>query len=107
MEATKQTANFKGTMPGFFTFLPTDPQFYGGNCMQALRFYEQCLGGEITLLMRRAEQPNQPVTWPGREDSIQYASMNLDDTGDGVRCAARPLSADAQRESLAHGRRGR
>ena len=38
---------------------------YGGNCEQALRFYEQHLGGKITMLMRRAEQPDQPVTWPG------------------------------------------
>ena len=30
---------------------------YGGNCEQALRFYEQHLGGKITMLMRRAEQP--------------------------------------------------
>ena len=38
---------------------------FGGNCEQAFRFYEQHLGGEITMLMRRAEQPEQPVTWPG------------------------------------------
>lgn len=53
---------------------------YGGNCEQALRFYEQHLGGRITMLMRRAEQPNQPVTWPGWENSIQYASMDLGET---------------------------
>ena len=29
---------------------------YGGNCEQAFRFYEQHLGGEITMLMRRGEQ---------------------------------------------------
>lgn len=39
---------------------------FGGNCEAALRFYEQHLGGKITMLMRRAEQPDQPVTWPGR-----------------------------------------
>ncbi|HJS58387.1 MAG TPA: VOC family protein [Vicinamibacteria bacterium] len=48
---------------------------FGGNCEQAFRFYEQYLGGEITMLMRRAEQPDQPVTWPGWEQSIQYAIM--------------------------------
>ena len=53
---------------------------YGGNCEQALRFYEQHLGGQITMLTRRAEQPDQPVTWPGWQDSIQYASMNLGET---------------------------
>lgn len=30
---------------------------YGGNCEQAFRFYEQHLGGTITMLMRHGEQP--------------------------------------------------
>jgi PhnB protein len=53
---------------------------FGGNCEQAFRFYEQHLGGEITMLMRRAEQPDQPLTWPGWEQSIQYAIMNIGET---------------------------
>jgi PhnB protein len=32
------------------------------------------------MLMRRAEQPDQPVTWPGWEQSIQYATMDLGET---------------------------
>ncbi len=53
---------------------------YGGNCERALRYYEQHLGGEITMLMRRAEQPDQPMKWPGWESSIQYAEMKIADT---------------------------
>jgi PhnB protein len=53
---------------------------FGGNCEQAFRFYEQHLGGDITMLMRRAEQPDQPATWPGWEQSIQYAIMNIGET---------------------------
>ena len=53
---------------------------FGGNCEQAFRFYEQHLGGKITILMRRAEQPDQPVTWPGWEQSIQYATMKIGET---------------------------
>lgn len=53
---------------------------FGGNCEQAFRFYEQHLGGEITMLMRRAEQPNQTDTWPGWEQSIQYAIMKIGET---------------------------
>ena len=53
---------------------------YGGNCEQAFRFYEQHLGGRITMLMRRAEQPDQPQTWPGWEESIQYAQMSIGET---------------------------
>ena len=32
------------------------------------------------MLMRRAEQPDQPATWPGWENSIQYALMDLGET---------------------------
>jgi len=53
---------------------------FGGNCEQAFRFYEQHLGGEVTMMMRRAEQPEQPLTWPGWERSIQYAIMKLGGT---------------------------
>jgi PhnB protein len=53
---------------------------FGGNCEQAFRFYEEHLGGKITMLMRRAEQPNQADSWPGSEYSIQYASMNIGET---------------------------
>ncbi|MGE5834136.1 MAG: VOC family protein [Acidobacteriota bacterium] len=53
---------------------------YGGNCEAALRFYEQHLGGKITRLMRRAEQPDQPVKWPGWEKTVQYATMDLGET---------------------------
>ncbi|RPH63916.1 MAG: VOC family protein [Acidobacteria bacterium] len=53
---------------------------YGGNCEQAFRFYEQHLGGKITMVMRRSEQPNQSATWPGWEESVQYASMELGET---------------------------
>jgi PhnB protein len=53
---------------------------YGGNCEQAFRFYEGHLGGKITMMMTRAEAPNQNDVWPGWEHSIQYASMNLGET---------------------------
>jgi PhnB protein len=53
---------------------------YGGNCEQALRFYERHLEGRITMMMRRSEQPDQPTTWPGWENSIQYALMELGET---------------------------
>jgi PhnB protein len=53
---------------------------FGGNCEEAFRFYEQHLGGRITMLMRRAEGGNQGPTWPGWEQSIQYAIMDLGET---------------------------
>jgi PhnB protein len=53
---------------------------FGGNCEAALRFYEQHLGGRVIMLMRRDEQPDQPITWPGWQDSVQYAVMDLGGT---------------------------
>ena len=53
---------------------------FGGNCEAALRFYEEHLGGKITMMMRRSEQPNQPATWPGWENTLQYATMQLGGT---------------------------
>ena len=53
---------------------------FGGNCEQAFRFYEQHLGGRITMMMRRGEQPGPGDTWPGSEQSIQYAIMQIAET---------------------------
>jgi PhnB protein len=53
---------------------------YGGNCEQAFRFYEQHLGGRITTMMTRAEQPNPNDVPPGWKNSILYASMHLGET---------------------------
>jgi PhnB protein len=53
---------------------------FGGNCEQAFRFYEQHLGGRITMMMRRGEQPGPGDTWPGWEQSIQYAIMHIAET---------------------------
>jgi PhnB protein len=39
---------------------------YAGNCEQAFRFYEQHLGGWITMMMTHGQQPNQanvPAEW--------------------------------------------
>jgi PhnB protein len=53
---------------------------YGGNCEEAFRFYEQHLGGKITVLMRHGEQPgpgNVPPEWNGK---VLHARMNLGGT---------------------------
>lgn len=50
---------------------------YGGNCEAAFRFYEQHLGGRVTMLMRHGEMPggNQaPADW---RDKVLHAQMEL------------------------------
>jgi len=53
---------------------------YGGNCEQAFRFYEQELGGRITMMMRHGEQPNAanvPVDW---KNAILHARIEFGKT---------------------------
>jgi PhnB protein len=53
---------------------------YGGNCRQAFRFYEEHLGGKITMIMTHGEQPNAndvPADW---KNAIMHARMNIGET---------------------------
>ena len=53
---------------------------YGGNCEEAFKFYEQHLGGKITMMMKHGDQPNRqnvPRDW---EDKVLHARMNLGGT---------------------------
>jgi len=49
---------------------------YGGNCEQAFRFYEQHLGGKITMIMDHSQQP-VPDDW---KKAILYARMTIGET---------------------------
>jgi PhnB protein len=53
---------------------------YGGNCEQAFRFYEQHLGGKVTMLMRHGEQPNSQQVAKGWEHAVLHARMSLGGT---------------------------
>jgi PhnB protein len=53
---------------------------YGGNCRQAFQFYEQHLGGKITMMVTHSQQPNAsnvPSEW---KDAILHARINLGET---------------------------
>ena len=53
---------------------------YGGNCEQAFRFYEQHLGGKITMMVTHGQQPNAnevPADW---KNAILHARMNIGET---------------------------
>ena len=53
---------------------------YGGNCEQAFKFYEQHLGGKITMLMRHGEQPDTEKVPSGWSHAVLHARMNLGGT---------------------------
>ncbi len=52
---------------------------FGGNCEQAFRFYEQHLGGRITMLMRHGEQPNASEVAPEWRNAVLHARLTLGD----------------------------
>jgi len=47
---------------------------FGGNCAEAFRFYEQHLGGKITMMMRQNQMPNPPA---GAGDAVIHARMDI------------------------------
>jgi len=50
---------------------------FGGNCEEALRFYEKHLGGRITAMMNQSEAPGAPS---GAGKAIIHARMDIGDT---------------------------
>ena len=50
---------------------------YGGNCEQAFRFYEQHLGGKITMMMTHGQQPDSSDVPPHWKNAILHARMSL------------------------------
>jgi PhnB protein len=62
---------------------------YGGNCEEAFKFYEQHLGGKITMLMHHGEQPG-PDQHPELKGKVMHAQMDLGET--------QLLGADVQKD---------
>ena len=53
---------------------------YGGNCRQAFRFYEEHLGGKITMMMTHGEQPDASAVPAGWKDAILHARIHIGET---------------------------
>jgi len=53
---------------------------YGGNCEQAFRFYEENLGGKITMMMTQDQQPGANKVPPELQKAILYARMTIGET---------------------------
>jgi PhnB protein len=53
---------------------------YGGNCQQAFQFYEQHLGGKITMMVTHGEMPDPSQVPPERKDDILHARITLGET---------------------------
>lgn len=53
---------------------------YGGTCRQAFQFYEQHLGGKITMMMTHGELPEPAGVAPEWKDAVLHARMEIGDT---------------------------
>lgn len=52
---------------------------FNGNCEAAFKFYEQCLGGKITMMMTHKEAPSAEKISPDWQDKIMHACLDLGD----------------------------
>jgi len=50
---------------------------FGGNCEEAFRFYEEHLGGRITMIMKASELPAGAPAPQGSGDAVVHARMNV------------------------------
>jgi PhnB protein len=57
--------------------------FFGGRCEEALAFYAQTLGAEVTMMMRFRDCPDPPppgMIAPGSEDKVMHAAVRIGET---------------------------
>ena len=52
---------------------------FNGQCEEAFKFYENCLGGKITFMMTWGESPMREQTPPGWSQKILHATLTLGD----------------------------
>jgi PhnB protein len=53
---------------------------YAGNCREAFRFYEQHLGGKITMMMTHGEGPNAANLPAEQKNAILHARIEIGNT---------------------------
>lgn len=67
--------------------------FFDGRCEEAVEFYRQALGAEVTMLMRFADSPDPEACVPGAGDKVMHSSFSIGETtilaSDGM-CSGQP-----------------
>src|SRR6185436_8669304 len=53
---------------------------YGGNCKQAFEFYEEHLGGKITMMLTHSQQPDAEKVTAELKNSILHARIDIGKT---------------------------
>jgi PhnB protein len=52
---------------------------FNGNCAEAFRFYERCLGGKIEMLMTNGETPMKDQFPPEQHGRVMHVRMKVGD----------------------------
>jgi PhnB protein len=52
---------------------------FDGNCAEAFRFYEQCLGGRIEMMMTYGDGPMAEQTPPEKRDNVMHVRLAVGD----------------------------
>ena len=53
---------------------------YGGNCRQAFEFYQEHLGGKITMMLPHSQQPDGEKVSADLKNSILHARIDIGET---------------------------
>lgn len=56
---------------------PTIYLYFNGNCEEAMRFYAETLGGEITGIFRNGDAPDPDTRMPGGDALVMNMNMRL------------------------------
>ena len=54
--------------------------FFEGRCDEAIEFYRDALGAEVTALMRYKDNPDRDSSRPGTDDKIMHANLRIGET---------------------------
>ncbi len=51
--------------------------FFEGRCEEAIQFYQQAVGAEVTMLMRFKDSPDKTMCPPGNENKVMHANIKI------------------------------
>ena len=54
--------------------------FFEGRCEEALNFYREAIGAEVTALLRYSESPDPSTVEPGMAEKVMHANLTIGDT---------------------------
>lgn len=54
--------------------------FFDGRCEEAVDYYRQVLGAEVTMMMRFKENTNPAMTPPGSDEKIMHLELRIGDS---------------------------